>query len=51
MYLLSVLLVTIGLLFVAFVDDIVDWMQEHPIIEILFIIGFILLMAYGLYIW
>lgn len=51
MYLLSVLFVTIIFLFVAFADDIWDWIQEHPIIEILVIIGTILLAAYGLYTW
>ena len=51
MYLLSVLFVIIIFLFVAFADDIWDWIQEHPIIEILVIIGIILLAAYVFYTW
>lgn len=51
MYLLAVLFIVIVVLYGAFQDDIWDWIQEHPVVEVFVIIGTILLAAYGFYIW
>ena len=51
MYLLAILFTIILLLYGVFQDDIWDWIQEHPVVEVFVIIGTILLAAYGFYIW